>query len=433
MDYTEAEVLQFVEENDVKFIRLAFCDIFGNMKNVSIMPGELSCAFRSGVSFDASKAAGFMNIEEADLYLFPDPATLKVLPWRPSHGRVVRLYCDIKHADGSPFEGDGRYLLRSVEEKLKRKGYTAKIGTDSEFYLFLLDENGRPTLTPFDNAGYLDVAPQDKGENVRRDICLTLEKMGISPTASHHENGPGQNEIHFLSAAPLCAADNFITFKSAVKTLASTNGLFASFLPKPLSHAPASGLHINISLEKGGINVFSENPVQKDSVKDSFISGILAHISEMTVFLNPLTNSYVRFGDGGAPEFISWSSKNLSNLLRLKKGRGNGDVIDLRSPDAACNPYLALSLILSAGLEGIEKKEKLCPPADTIDEIERSIRLPQNLKEATDKAAGSKFLRSVLPDSMIDFYTAEKRKEFENFENAADKETFEHNAYLLTV
>ena len=421
MDYTQSEVLQFVSENDVKFIRLAFCDIFGNMKNISIMPGELSRAFRTGISFDASRLLGMMDFMDTDLSLFPDPATLKVLPWRPSHGRVVRLFCDIRCSDGTPFLGDGRNLLRQTEQKLKKKGLTAQIGTECEFYLFERDDAGRPTSIPFDHAGYLDVAPLDKGENVRRDICLTLEKMGISPSASHHEKGPGQNEIHFNSAPPLLAADNFITFKSVVKTMAASNGLFASFLPLPLKNEAASGLHVNISLEKGGANAVSE----------SFIAGVLSHAAEITVFLNPLTNSYERLGTG-APNDVSWSYKNLPSLLRVKKTPG-GTTVNLRSPDAASNPYWALCLILNAGLDGIARGLPLCPPAETQEAIGNSERLPLSLKDAAQAAADSLFISTVLPRQLVDFYTACKIKEFETMQAAESAEAFCQNAYFLTV
>ena len=425
MDYTASEVLQFTEENDVKFIRLAFCDFFGNMKNISIMPGELPRAFKTGISFDASRLLGMTDFIDTDLYLFPDPATLKVLPWRPSHGRVVRLFCDIRYPDGTPFEGDGRTLLRQVEQKLKKKGFTAQIGTECEFYLFERDDTGHPTTTPFDHASYLDVAPLDKGENVRRDICLTLEKMDISPSASHHEKGPGQNEIHFNSAAPLYAADNFITFKSVVKTMAASNGLFASFMPLPLKNEAASGLHINISLEKGGANAASE----------SFIAGILDHAAEMTVFLNPLVNSYERFekSASGAPVNISWSYKNLTSLLRVKKAPDGGTIINLRSPDAALNPYFALCLILSAGLDGITRSLSLCPPAETQEALENSARLPQSLKDAAEKALNAPFIGSVLPKRLIQVYTRCKITEFENMQTAEQSDTFCQSAYFLTV
>lgn len=431
MDYTVSEVLQYVQENDVKFIRLAFCDIFGNIKNVSIMPGELARAFDTGVSFDASRLPGMMDFGESDLFLVPDPATLTVLPWRPSHGRVVRLFCGIRYPDGTPFPGDGRSLLKATQARLKEQGYAVQIGTECEFYLFERDDAGQPTTIPFDRAGYLDVAPLDKGENVRRDICLTLEKMGIAPSASHHEKGPGQNEIHFRAATPVRAADNFITFKSVVKTMAATNGLFASFMPMPLAQNAASGLHINMNMKKGGEDVFAEQTARRSPARDHFIAGILDHIAEITVFLNPLTNSYARFGKG-APANISWSRNNLTNLLRVKQGEFGG-TLNLRSPDSALNPYLALSLILNAGLDGISRSLPLCPPADTKDDIAAGACLPKTLKEAAETAQQSSFVRSVLPDKLTQFYLGHKIAEFEALMQAEDRSRYEHDAYFITI
>ena len=254
--YTFQEVMQYVMENDVKFIRLAFCDIFGTQKNISIMPRELSRAFREGISIDASSIRGFANANRSDLLLFPEPSTLSVLPWRPSQGRVVRFFCDIKYPDGTPFECDARQVLRQAQSDMKKLGYSVKIGTECEFYLLKQDEEGLPTKTPHDNASYMDIAPLDKGENVRRQICLTLEEMNLRPEASHHETGPGQNEIDFAYDSAVTAADNLITFRGVVKTMASVNGLYASFLPKIYRDHPGNGLHINLSLFQNGENVF---------------------------------------------------------------------------------------------------------------------------------------------------------------------------------
>ncbi|MFA9381097.1 MAG: glutamine synthetase family protein, partial [Acetanaerobacterium sp.] len=234
MQYTASDVIQFAKENDVKFIRLAFCDVFGTLKNLSIMLDELPRAFENGILFDASCVGGYGKMEETELFLFPDPTTLTVLPWRPQQGRVVRLFCDIRRPDGSPFAGDNREILRQAVAKAHELGLTCSIGTDCEFYLFEADENGNPTKKPHDRARFFDVAPLDCGENVRRDICLTLEEMDIKPESSHHEKGPGQNEIDFKSSTALRAADNFATFKSVVKAMAARNGLFASFMPKPI-------------------------------------------------------------------------------------------------------------------------------------------------------------------------------------------------------
>ena len=245
MDQTIAEILEFVEENDIKFIKLQFCDIFGEMKNISIMASQLRKAFLYGISFDASSIKGFLNIEESDLFLFPDPSTLTILPWRPQEGRVARFFCNIKTPEGKIFEGDSRKVLEDAVQKLWELGYTAKVGPECEFYLFKTDDEGEPILIPHDTAGYFAVAPFDKGENIRREICLTLEEMGLKPETSHHESGPGQNEIDFKYDDAIISADNSITFRNVIKTIASLNGLHASFMPKPIIDKSGSGLHIN--------------------------------------------------------------------------------------------------------------------------------------------------------------------------------------------
>ena len=283
MNYSAQEVLQYIEEEDVKFIRLAFCDIYGKQKNISIMSDKLSDAFKYGVAIDASAIDGFGNDTHYDLFLHPDPSTITVLPWRPEHGRVVRMFCDIKHPDGSVFEHDIRSLLKRTIDNAKNLGYTFSFGSEIEFYLFKLDEYGNRTIEPYDNAGYMDIAPDDKGENVRREICLTLEQMGISPECSHHEEGPGQNEIVFKNSDPLTAADNAITFCSVVKTISAKNGLYADFSQRPLSGMPGNGFHINISL----------NGHNQDELLPYMISGLLNKICDMTLFLNPSKNPMI--------------------------------------------------------------------------------------------------------------------------------------------
>ena len=255
MKFTQDEVMQYVEETDVKFIRLAFCDVYGRQKNVAIMPPELKRAFSEGIAIDASSIAGFGGEERSDLLLRPDPATLTALPWRPQSGRVVHMFCDIFHPDGTPFESDTRRILKEAVAEAEAKGVHFSVGSEIEFYLFKLDENGEPTKEPYDHAGYMDIAPADRGENVRREICLTLEQMGIQPESSHHEGGPGQNEIDFRYADPLTAADNAVTFQAVVRTIAAQNGLWADFSPRPLPDQPGSGMHINLSAgtDPGGI------------------------------------------------------------------------------------------------------------------------------------------------------------------------------------
>lgn len=435
MEATAEEIMQFVEENDVKFIRLAFCNIFGQQKNVSIMPNELSRAFEHGISFDASAVEGFLNIEESDLFLHPDKSTLTVLPWRPSHGRVARLFCDIRYPDGNPFVGGSRSILKEVVKSAADKGYTCLIGPECEFYLFELDETGAPTRTTQDNAGYCDIAPLDKGENVRREICLDLEEMGIKPVASHHEQGPGQNEIDFRYSDALTAADNFVSFKAAVSSIAQLNGLYASFMPKPLAEKSGSGLHINLSLSKNGRNIFGDSTNEPLPESKSFIAGILRRIREITVFLNPTTNSYARFGRCEAPKYITWSPQNRSQLIRIPAAKGTERRMELRSPDPTLNPYLAFSLLIAAGLEGIDEGLTLGSPAnynmyDLPANGEMPDTLPANLSEAILVAQDSEFIRRVLPEETILRYLDSKRQEYAHYLQADNQPEWEHERYF---
>ena len=439
MNYTMSEVLQFVQENDVKFVRLAFCDMFGTLKNISILADELPRAFENGISFDASAVRGFLNVEESDLFLFPDPGTLSVLPWRPQQGRVVRFFCEIRHPDGTPFEGDGRHILRQAVEKAAGMGYVCKIGPECEFYLFEADDRGKPTKIPHDEGGYLDFAPRDKGENVRREICLTLEEMDLKPESSHHEQGPGQNEIDFKYSDALSAADNLITFQSVVKMVAARNGLYASFLPKPFSDQAGSGLHINLSLSKNGMNLFKNRNDGHSQESERFIAGILNRVREITAFLNPLTNSYARFGCCEAPKYVSWSHQNRSQLVRIPAAKGEYSRMELRSPDPSCNPYLAFALLIFAGLEGIEQHIDLGEPTNLnlyrADEmtLKSFAVLPQTLGEALKIAKESEFVRACLPQKTLEKYIAAKEREWQLYEQASDKAEFEHDFYFSQV
>ena len=418
------EILQYIKENDIKFIRLAFCDIFGVQKNIAIQPSELPRAFESGISFDASAISGFMNVEESDLLLFPDPATLSVLPWRPDHRRVARLFCDIRRPGGIPFEGDCRLLLRSTVAHAAQRGYVCKMGPECEFYLFQLDEEGNPTERPLDRGGYFDIAPLDKGENLRRDVCLVLEEMGFTPEASHHEQGPGQNEIDFRYSTAVRAADNVITFKAAVRAIAAQHGLHASFMPKPIQDAPGSGMHINMSLyNKEDQNLFLGNADGFLPQAKQFIAGILARTAELSAFLNPTVNSYARLGSFEAPRYLTWSHQNRSQLVRIPAAEGDFSRMELRSPDPACNPYLSFALLIEAGLEGIEKELVLPAPTDRnlySGEQEDLPTLPQSLSEAVELAQESDLVKRVLPEGIRQKYLDLKRKE------AQQAETGEH-------
>ena len=387
MDTTMSEVVQFIQENDVKFIRLAFCDIFGNQKNIAIQPTELTRAFEYGIHFNASALRGFLNVDASDLLLFPDPATLSVLPWRPAQGRVVRFYCDIRYPDGTPFEGDGRYLLRQASRRARKAGYSLTMCTASEFYLFELDENGHPTTIPHDHGEYFDVAPLDKAENVRRQICLTLEDMGVTPESSHHSGGPGQNIIDFQHSSAIQSADDVITYKSVVKTMASRNGLTASFAPNPIPGKDGNGFHITLTPR-----------MQMGDCSEYFLAGILEHAAEITAILNPTADSYKRLGAFGAPEFISWSEKSRWCFAYKKEG---SSTIEVRSPDSTANPYLAYAALIYAGLDGYLKKTKL-PKPDLARET--CGKLPKSAEEALQIFAKSSFVRNVFPEYFVKTY-----------------------------
>ena len=397
--YSYDEVMTFVEEEDVKFIRLAFCDAHGRQKNISIMPLELKRAFTEGISFDASAIAGFGDVVKSDLFLHPDPSTLSVLPWRPTNGRVIRMYCDIKYPDGRIYEKDGRHILKNAIETAKKAGISCYFGAEFEFYLFKLDDNGNPTGETFDKAGYMDIAPDDKGENVRREICFNLLEMGISPESSHHEEGPGQNEIDFKYSGALSAADNAITFKSVVQTIARRNGLHADFSPKPLMHESGNGLHINVSIKADDGRDLSE----------SFMAGILDHAVEMTAFLNPVKESYKRLGEHKAPKYVTWSPENRSQLIRIPAVKSSDKKrIELRCPDPCANPYFAYALIIYAGLDGIKRgltagepnNENLFTAESGV--TDGLVSLPDTVEKAKSIARHSEFIKSVLPKGYTD-------------------------------
>ncbi len=403
MGYSQQEVLQYVEEGGIKFIRLAFCDVFGRQKNITIMPQELKRAFEYGIAIDGSAISGFGDETHSDLLLHPEADTLMELPWRPEHGKIVRMFANITYPDGRPFECDTRRLLKKAVKTAEEKGYRFYFGAEREFYIFRLDENANPTRIPHDSAGYMDRAPEDKGENIRREICLTLEMMGIQPESSHHEEGPGQNEIDFRYSDPITAADNFMTFQTIVKTVADRNGLYADFSPKPLEDRRGNGLHINIS-------------VKSDDGKDRMnymMAGILARIKEMTLFLNTEENSYRRLGKSKAPGYISWSSENRSQLIRIPAASGEYRRAELRSADPAANPYLAFALVIYASLDGIENSLQLPPAANfnffsaAKSLLENYERLPSSLQEARKLALESNFIKEYIPQPILDIYCEE--------------------------
>ena len=400
MKYSKQEVLQYIREDDVKFIRLSFCDVFGKQKNISIMPDELLRAFEYGIAIDGSAISGFGDETHSDLLLHPDSETLMQLPWRPEHGKVVRMFTSISYPDGRPFECDTRSLLKKAMAEAEQAGHNFAFGAEQEFYLFRRDEKGKPTKEPYDEAGYMDIAPEDNGENIRREICLTLEQMGIKPESSHHEEGPGQNEIDFKYSDALTAADNAMTLQTVVKTIAGRNSLFADFTAKPLEKKPGNGFHINMS-------------VKTDNGSDNLcymIAGILEKAREMTAFLNPTENSYKRFGSHKAPIYVTWSSENRSQLVRIPAAVGEYRRAELRSPDPTANPYLAFTLMIYAGLYGIENKSELPMVADfniykaIAEVLAKFEKLPQDMRSACEIAANSNFIKNHIPASILDIY-----------------------------
>lgn len=403
MFYDKKEALEFIEENDVKFIRLVFCDVFGNVKNISVLASQFGHAVDYGVSIDASAIKGFCGEEKSNLFLFPDLDTLSLLPWRPQQGRVARFYCNLFYADKTPFELDGRMILAKATKKLKDYNISCNIASECEFYLFKNDEYGNPTNIPLDKARYFEVAPDDKGENVRREICLTLEHMNVTPETSHHEEGPGQNEIDFRYNFPLESADNLITVRTVIKTIASNFGLYASFDPKPILDEPGNGLHINMSLSDKKLH-------------DSFMAGIMEHIKEITLFLNPVKESYNRLGESKAPKYITWSKDNRSLMFRVPDYTDEANCrFELRSPDGLANPYIAYALLIYAGLDGIDKNLSLPEPVNINlykagdDYLSKLQSLPGSLKEAIKATKESKFVYSHLPKKLIEAYTNENQ------------------------
>lgn len=396
--YTREDVLTFVEEEDVKFIRLAFVDLFGKQKNIAIMPGELKRAFEEGIPFASSNIDGFKDYVLSNLYLHPDPSTLSILPWRPSNGRVVRMFCNVTYPDGTPFEGDSRSILQAAIEYASKNGVNCTFGNESEFYLFKTDDEGRPTKEPFDEAGYLDIAPEDKGENVRREICFTLSDMGIVPESSHHEAGPGQNEVDFRYSDPLTAAEDALTLRAVIKTIAMRNGLYADFSPKPLEEHSGNGMHINIMV----------HAMDGEDKLRAFMAGILKHIEEITFFLNPTEESYRRFGEKKAPVYISWSSESRNQLIMIPECSQERRHLKLRSPDSGSNPYIAYALLIYAGLDGVLNEMDPGEPTN-LDLADSSShtglkKLPLSLDAARDKALNSAFVRGILGDEYLKLF-----------------------------
>lgn len=438
-NYSRQDIINLVEEEDVEFIRMQFTDIFGNLKNVAVTAVQLEKALDHECMFDGSSIAGFTDVEDSDMYLYPDPSTLEIFPWRPQQGKVARFICDVYRPDGKPFAGDPRYVLKQAIKEAEEMGYTFRVGAECEFFLFHLDENGMPTTVSHEKAGYFDVGPVDLGENARRDMVLTLEDMGFVVEASHHDVAPAQHEINFLYDEALATADNIMTFKLAVKTIARRHGLHATFMPKPKYGMNGSGMHINMSLLKDGKNIFA-NESDANGLSQTaydFLGGVMEHMRSMTAVTNPIVNSYKRLVPGyEAPVYIAWSATNRSSLIRIPAAEGDAVRMELRCPDAAANPYLALAAILRAGLDGIKKKTV---PPESVDcnifrmsgeeRKKRNIEeLPGTLAEAVSCMEKDAFMRQTLGDHVFEKYIALKKEEWNRYRSQITD--WEINEYL---
>ena len=438
--YTKEEILRLVRDEDIQFIRMQFTDIFGQMKNVAITASQIEKALAGQVMMDGSSIEGFVRIEESDQYLWPDLDTFAILPWRPQYGKVARLICDVHNPDGTPFVGDPRGVLKRVLARAGELGFTFNVGPELEFFLFQTDDDGNPTTKTSDEAGYFDLGPLDHGESTRREICLCLEEMGFEIEASHHEVAAGQHEIDFKYTEALQAADNIMTFKLAVKTLAQKNGLHATFMPKPVHGAAGSGMHVNMSLFRDGQNAFFDgaDPRGLSPLAYQFIAGLLEHVQGFCAVTNPLVNSYKRLVPGyEAPCHLAWSTGNRSALIRIPTPRGAGTRVELRSPDPSCNPYLAFAVCLAAGLDGIQRR--LTPPAESNEnlyaiaadlEAQGARRLPASLEAAIHALEADSVVTAALGSHVTDQYVTGKLREWEEYRTQVTQ--WELDRYLVT-
>jgi len=437
---TRQDIIRIVEEQGIRFIRLQFTDIFGQLKNVTLTSSQLERALNNQMTIDGSSIEGYVRIEESDMRLFPDLSSFTILPWIPRHEGVARLICDVHLHDGTPFVGDPRNVLKRAIQKAEAMGYSFNVGPECEFFLFQLTEDGKPTTHTGDEASYFDMAPIDRGEGIRRDICLALEDMGFEIEASHHELAGGQHEIDFKYADALKTADNIMTFRLAVKTLARQAGMHATFMPKPIFGVAGSGMHVNMSLFKNGKNIFDDPSGERGLSREAynFIAGLMKHVRGMTAVTNPLVNSYKRLVPGyEAPCYLAWSSSNRSVLIRVPASRGQTTRLELRSPDPAANPYLALAVCLMAGLEGIEKDltplEEIAENLFDLSEEQRAARgiasLPGTLREALTAMEEDELVMRTLGPHVADKYIHGKKTEWEEYSTRVS--SWEVDRYLL--
>lgn len=440
--YSKEDIWSMVEEEDVEFIRLQFTDIFGTMKNVAITASQLEKALKNQCTFDGTTVDGFLRIEESDMYFYPDLDTFQIFPWRPQKGKVARLICNVHKQDGKPFEGDSRNVLKKVVTQAAQMGYEFNVGPQCEFFLFHTDEEGRPTTKSHDKGGFYDLSPIDLGENARRDMVLTLEDMGFEIESSYHEMAPAQHEIDFKADEALATADNIMTYKLTVRTIAKRHGMYATFMPKPKQGVNGSGMHMDMRLTKDGKNIFDDPKDELGLSREAyyFIGGILKHMKAMTAILNPTVNSYKRLVKGyEAPTSLSWSTTNRTALIRIPDGRGLKTRITLQSPDATCNPYLAIAVCLAAGLDGI--RNKVMPPKKVDKNLFEMSRkqleeegiesLPSSLIDAVHALQEDAFMQEVLGKHISDKFIEYKKEEWSEFRKHVSNWELEHYLYKM--
>lgn len=431
---TKREILDLIAEEDIKFIRLQFTDMFGNLKNIAVTDSQLDRVLNNRYTLPSSALFDDYPYGDEDVYLHPDLDSFVVLPWRPQHGKVARFLCDIYREDGTPYEMSSRTILKKVIAQAEEKGYSFYVDPDCEFFLFHMDENGIPTTVTHERAGYMDIGPMDLGENTRRDIVLALEEMGFEVESSHHESAPAQHEIDFKEAEPLQIADSMVTFKSAVRSTAKRFGLHATFMPKPKKGIPGSGLHLNISVYKDGRNLFNER--ENGEVRDEakwFIGGIMEHVDSMCAITNPLVNSYKRLMSAlDAPNEKVWTRKNINALVKVRHRLGEDTKVDLRFPDPSANPYLAIAVCLAAGIDGIERQLDPGMEASACYEAEKEIGLiPGTLREALAWMMDDPFMEEVLGKEFLEIYTDAKMEEWNEYMEQVCQ--WELNRYLYKI
>lgn len=436
--FTKEEVLEKAKENNVKFIRLQFIDIFGSFKNIAITVEELERALEGRIMFDSSAIEGFVRNKVKDIFLCPDPTTFVVFPWRPRDGAVARLICDICAPGGEPFPGCSRSNLKRVTRKYSEMGFRIKVGAEMDFYLLQTDNDGKPTTITHDQAGYCDLSPVDLGENARRDMVLTLEEMGFEIFSSHHEISAGQHQIFIKEQSIPAIADKIATFKFVVRTVAQRHGLHASFMPKPVGGLNGSGMHLHLSFWKNDKNILSD-PQGFSGLSDTalyFMGGVLRHARAITAVANPLVNSYKRLSPGElCPILVGWSENNRNTMIRIPVQRGEDTRVILRSPDPTCNPYLALAAALEAGLQGMIQKNSLPKPlSDSIfypEELRKLAKeegLPRNLGEALSALSGCATIKNALGEYIYSRFLENKESEWERFQSEVHK--WELDEYL---